>query len=379
MPGPITVLLVEDDDLDAVLVERLLQRSGGPSIHVRRAKRLAECLSVIPEGGFDVILLDLGLPDAEDGIGALQAVHRADGQIPIVVLTGLADEEIAMLALREGAQDYVVKEGLGSQNLTQTIRYAVERVLHTRSERRLRDAEDQFRAAREIQQSLFPASKPDLFGYDLAALCRPADATGGDYFDFFPMKDGHIGLVIGDVSGHGIGPAMMMTATRAVLRTLVRSNNDPSKIIGRLNEILLEDTPVGHFVTLLIARLNVKDGSLLYSSAGHDGYILDSKGDVKHELEAQGLPLNIWQGDYETPPLLTLEPGDSLFLYTDGITEAHNRDNQMFGCQRMLGTMRANYDLSAQEMIDGLFDASTQFRDGTPQTDDMTSLLLKRH
>ena len=127
MSGQINVLLVEDDDLDAVQVDRLLVRSGDHAIQTRRVRRLTDCLSIVPEGGFDLILLDLGLPDAGDGVSALQAVHRADRAIPIVVLTGLADEEIAAHALREGAQDYVVKDGLDSQNLIRTIRYAVER------------------------------------------------------------------------------------------------------------------------------------------------------------------------------------------------------------------------------------------------------------
>src|SRR5581483_10317530 len=133
---------------------------------------------------------------------------------------------------------------------------------------------EEIRLARQIQQKLFPAPALPLPGFDVSGVSHPAEATGGDYFDYLPLPDGSLGVVIGDVSGHGFGPALLMAELRAYLRAFLLSRADVGEIVGLLNRALADDAPEGYFATLLLARLDPATRSLVYASAGHSpGYV----------------------------------------------------------------------------------------------------------
>ena len=213
-------LMVEDNEVDARLLERQLERSPLVDYALHRATCMSDALTQLDQNALDVILLDLNLPDSAGGLSTFRQMRAAAGQIPIIVITALENEAIAIQALREGAQEYLVKEDTQPSVLARVIRYSMERAAHVKTQRRLSEVQSQFAAAREIQQSLFPKQAPELPGYDVAGWCIPADETGGDYFDFIQFPDGDLGLVVGDVSGHGMGASLVMTETRSVLRTL---------------------------------------------------------------------------------------------------------------------------------------------------------------
>src|SRR5262249_41296724 len=153
------------------------------------------------------------------------------------------------------------------------------------------------RMARQIQQKLFPASAPALAGLDLCGASSCAEATGGDYFDYLLLPDGSVGIVIGDVSGHGFGPALLMASTRAYLPGLAQRHTDVGEILTLANRALADDIGEDWFVTLLLARLDPGARTLLYASAGHPaGYVLDPAGNVRTLLPSNGLPLGIETG-----------------------------------------------------------------------------------
>src|SRR3954469_19925088 len=144
-----------------------------------------------------------------------------------------------------------------------------------RAEKELRQNKEQFRVAREIQQRLFPKSAPLLDGFDIAGATYPAEATGGDYFDYLPMLNNCTGIVVGDVTGHGIGPALLMAETRAYLRILARNREDPAEILHRTNLVLAEDVGSERYVTLMLLKLNPAVKTVSYANAGHiPGYII---------------------------------------------------------------------------------------------------------
>src|SRR3954468_12862077 len=150
-----------------------------------------------------------------------------------------------------------------------------------RAEKELRQNKEQFRVAREIQQRLFPKSAPLLEGFDIAGATYPAEATGGDYFDYLPMLNDRLGIVVGDVTGHGVGPALLMAETRAYLRILAGRREDVGEILTRANGVLSEDVGNERFVTLFLARIDPKTRELVYASAGHpSGYILGPSGQI---------------------------------------------------------------------------------------------------
>ena len=264
----------------------------------------------------------------------------------------------------------------GQRRFVGFIRDVTER---KRAERELNESKEQFRVAREIQQRLFPKRAPALPDFDIAGASYPAEATGGDYFDYLPMLNDRWGFIVADVTGHGVGPALLMAETRAYLRVLAGRREDVGEILTRANGVLSEDVGAERFVTLFLARLDPKERTLIYASAGHSpGYILDKSGEVKVKLPRTGIPLGM-QPDTEYKPSqeYRLAPGDLVVLLTDGIEETVSTDDTLFGIDRTFEVIRANQNRSAQEVVNALYQASREFSNHAPQLDDITAIVIK--
>jgi PAS domain S-box-containing protein len=248
-----------------------------------------------------------------------------------------------------------------------------------RSEQELRDNQEQFRVAREIQQRLFPKAPPDFGQFDIAGASYPAEATGGDYYDFLPMVDGCMGIVVADVTGHGVGPALLMAETRAYLRILARNRENVGEILTRANRMLAEDVDFERFVTLTFAKLDSRTQTLTYASAGHpSGYVLDAAGQIKSLLKRTGVPLGI-QADFEYPSATPIElvPGDIILLVTDGVEEAVSPADELFGVQRTLDVVREHAHESAEQILAALYKAVRDFSQDQAQFDDLTVVVVK--
>ena len=243
----------------------------------------------------------------------------------------------------------------------------------------MHESEEQFRVAREIQQHLFPQKAPQLDGFDIAGASRPATATGGDYFDYLSISDSQLALAIGDVSGHGIGPAMLMAETRAYLRILTRNRNDLSLILTRANTMVGEDVGEERFVTMLLAKLDPEKGTLVHASAGHSpAFILGSDGAVKSELRRTGMPLGVMRdAEYTVSKPLRLVKGDVLVLLTDGLEEAANPEGELFGVDRILEAVHRNRQSKAAKIVESVFETLKEFSGNTEQVDDLTMIVAK--
>jgi sigma-B regulation protein RsbU (phosphoserine phosphatase) len=248
-----------------------------------------------------------------------------------------------------------------------------------RAEEELRENEEQFRVAREIQQHLFPKSAPHYPGFEIAGRTYPAEATGGDYFDFIPMPGDCVGLVVGDVTGHGVGPALLMAETRAYLRILARHNSDAGMILTDANQVLAEDVGTERFVTLLLARLNVRKRTLAYVNAGHiPGYIFGATGELLSPLRRTGVPLGLRKDTkYSESAEIELAPGQMLLMLTDGFEEAEGEQEEMFGTDRVFELMRKHQNASAADIVQALYDGVRQFGNGSTQVDDLTAIVIK--
>ncbi|MBI3875404.1 MAG: SpoIIE family protein phosphatase, partial [Verrucomicrobia bacterium] len=202
-----------------------------------------------------------------------------------------------------------------------------------RAEQELREHAEQFRVAREIQERLFPKASPQLPGFDIAGASFPAEATGGDYFDYLPMLHDGLGVVVGDVTGHGMGPALLMAETRAYLRIVALNRDDAGEVLTRANLVLAEDVGYERYVTVLLARLEPAARRLAYASAGHPpGYVLAADGEARLQLKRTGPPLGLKADtNYQSSPAITLAPGEIVLLLTDGIEEALSPANEFFG------------------------------------------------
>jgi PAS domain S-box-containing protein len=259
---------------------------------------------------------------------------------------------------------------LGSQIAQFVERRQAERAVHARAR--------EFSLARTIQQGLLPKAAPVLPGLEIAGASHPAQETGGDYFDFVPLPDGQWGIALGDASGHGIGPALLIAATRAYLRALALTHTDPAQVLDGVNQRLVEDISADHFVTLFLARLNPLTRSLVYASAGHlPGYVLDGRGEVKLALRSTGVPLGVeLTSGFPNGPAVRLEPGDLVFLLSDGIIEAPSAKGRPFGMERTLAVVRAHRSRPPGDIVAALVQEVRAWSEGA-LADDMTAIILK--
>jgi PAS domain S-box-containing protein len=234
--------------------------------------------------------------------------------------------------------------------------------------------------ARAVQQRLFPSSQPAVPGFDVYGATFVADVTGGDYYDFIPLAGGCLGILVADVSGHGVDSALLMAETRAVLRATALTTSEPGEILTAVNRVLHADMEAHRFATLLLVSLHLPSGTLTYASAGHpSGYLLDGRGGVKGELPATGLPLGLFPDSrYEARPPLRMEEGDTLVLLTDGVTDCGTPEAELFGAQRALETIRSSLGARSSDIVEGLYRTVRAFEKGGPQRDDVTTVVVRR-
>jgi predicted ester cyclase len=195
--------------------------------------------------------------------------------------------------------------------------------------------EQELRVARGIQQASLPKEVPELEGWQITPYYQPAREVGGDFYDFLELKDGHLGLVVGDATGKGVPAALVMASARSMLRALAQTSESPGDVLRRANDPLATDIPPNMFVTCFYAILDPKSGSLRYANAGHDlPYLRRRTGDAE-ELRARGMPLGLMPGMGYEENEIVLDAGESVLFYSDGLVEAHDPKGEMFGFPRL--------------------------------------------
>jgi sigma-B regulation protein RsbU (phosphoserine phosphatase) len=259
---------------------------------------------------------------------------------------------------------------------TGIVRDVTLRHQRLQAEKNLAATQEQLRLARIIQQRFFPSTSPVIPGFDLSGASFPAEATGGDYFDYFPMSEGRFGVVVADVSGHGLGPALVMSQTRAYLRALLPLGLEVSDLVTRVNDFLVADGPESLFVTLFLAQVDPSDGSFVYASAGHQCFLL-GPGEEVQPLDATGVPLGVMPGCVPSAHPRTLQRGRMVLFLTDGIAETASPQGELFGIERTLDVIRENRHRPSGAIVETLYRSARSFAQDTPQQDDITAVVLK--
>jgi anti-sigma regulatory factor (Ser/Thr protein kinase) len=248
-----------------------------------------------------------------------------------------------------------------------------EQEAEIRSRERL---EQELQVAKLIQQHFLPRTAPDLPGWHVDAYYHPAREVGGDFYDFIALDDGKIGLVIGDVTDKGVPAALVMAATRSVLRAAAQRLIDPGEVLERVNEHLCPDIPENMFVTCLYGVLEPATGRLRFANAGHNLPCVRSGSRVV-ELRATGMPLGLMPGMRYDEAEAVLEPGAQILLYSDGLVEAHDSEREMFGTPRLtelFGSLGRG-----ERLIDRILESLGGFTGGgVEQEDDITLVSLRR-
>jgi serine phosphatase RsbU (regulator of sigma subunit) len=261
--------------------------------------------------------------------------------------------------------------------LTQNLTWR-SRVEEARERERI---EQELEVARRIQQASLPKEVPELEGWEIIPYYQPAREVGGDFYDFFELEDGRVGVVVGDATGKGIPAALMMTATSSMLRASAQAlgSSSPGEVLALVDEALLARIPPNMFVTCLYAILDPESGRLRYANAGHDlPYLRRRSGDAAEELRARGMPLGMMpeKMSYEEKGA-TLREGESVLFYSDGLLEAHNPRGEMFGFPR-LRRLVAEHAAEERSLVEYLMDELYSFvGEGWEQEDDITLVALR--
>jgi serine phosphatase RsbU (regulator of sigma subunit) len=241
--------------------------------------------------------------------------------------------------------------------------------------------EQELRVARRIQQASLPKGVPELEGWEIAPHYQPAREVGGDFYDFFELEDGRVGVVVGDATGKGVPAALVVTATYSMLRAVaqVLGSFSPREVLAQVNEALLARIPLNMFVTCFYAILEPKSGSLKYANAGHDlPYLWHGGGDAE-ELRARGMPLGLMPGMSYEEKEITLQRGESVLFYSDGLVEAHDPKGEMFGFPRLRALVAEHGAEEERSLGDLLMKELYSFvGEGWEQEDDITLLTLRR-
>lgn len=245
---------------------------------------------------------------------------------------------------------------------------------------RLERVSQELRLAGEIQSSLIPFEIPSVPGWQISVTLNPAGETYGDFFDLIPLPDGRLGLIIADVLDKGVGAALYMALSRTLLRTYaIEADSDPELVFFATNSRIMADTTSNLFVTAFYGVLDPVSGQLVYSNAGHNPPYLVRPGKqvIIQELIRTGIPIGVQEGATWNKAYVQFQPGDRLLLYTDGIPEADNGNGEYLTTGPML-ELAKDFDLSAEELQAGILEDLSGFVGESPQSDDITLMILAR-
>jgi sigma-B regulation protein RsbU (phosphoserine phosphatase) len=380
MSATLNALIVEDSEFDARLLLAYL-RSGGYEPHSCRVDNAADLDKALKDRKWDIVFSDHNMPNFSS-TEALKIVRICDIDVPFLIVSGSIGEDVAVASMKAGAQDYLMKGNMARlvAAVGRELKEAEDRRARRVAERMLLAREEELRIARDVQRLLFPSAMPIVAGYDIAGVSCPAEATGGDYYDFLGCPNGDIYVVIGDVTGHGLGPALLMTDVRAYLRALVLADRPIDDLMAQVRHLLLKDLSSDRFVTMLAARFSPGAGVLEVINAGHPaGYILAASGGIKVELVPTAPALGInGEVDRLVSTRVRIEPGELAVFLTDGILEATSPSDEEFGLQRVMDIILRVRECPSAEIIRTLFDEVRRFSEPDGIQDDITAVVIKR-
>ena len=382
---PHRILVVDDEpDLEILITQKFRKRIRERDLDFVFAGNGQEALAKLESnGGMDVVLTDINMP-VMDGLTLLSNLRQRHPMLRSVIVSAYGDMSNIRMALNRGAFDFVTKPiDFRDLEITldKTIREAVAQKEAAADRERLLAIQKELDVAREIQESIVPREfppYPEREELSIHASMLPAKEVGGDFFDFFVIDRDRIGFAIGDVSGKGVPAALFMAVSRTLLRATASRGSAPDECMRQVNQILHQDSISSMFVTCFYGVLNTRTGEIHYSNGGHNlPYILRTDGRVEAMEPFGGLILGAFKHSaYETGEI-TLQPGDCIFLYTDGITEAMNPDGEQFSNERLVESLQRVNGSPVEDIVGKVIDNVKEFTAGATQSDDMTVLAVK--
>jgi sigma-B regulation protein RsbU (phosphoserine phosphatase) len=383
---PAKILIVDDEaDVELLIRQRFRHEMREGVYDFVFARNGAEALTAVSaDPTIDLVVSDINMP-VMDGLTLLTRLGEQQDPPATVIVSAYGDMPNIRAAMNRGALDFLTKP-IDFQDFEVTVRKTIEQVRARRAaaadRRRLAFLERELQIAADIQRSFLPpALDPDTGpdGFRVHAAMIPALAVAGDFYDHFLIDQGRLGVVVGDVSGKGVPAALFMAVTRTLLRAAGLRGSPPGTCLEEVNTLLLRDSSADLFVTLFYAVLDVAHGELHYANGGHNSPVLIRAAGELEQLPRGGLIVGAFPEAVYRTTSVRLDPGDRLFVYSDGITEAMNPQREQFSADRLRDVLRSCHGLAPKELVDCVIESVRQFTAGAPASDDLTALVVSYH
>ena len=409
-------ILIVDDDLD--ILELLKMNLEPEGYNIRTANDGESAVQSASTNPPDLILLDVMMPH-KDGFQVIEELKDIEHtkNVPVILVTARGQTEDKVLGLDTGADDYITKPFdlrevtarveavLGRTRPIKYINPLMRAMGDKFSEEGLQQLAGHLQAAAAIQKKLLPEQAPDLEGFDVATLLQSSTSVSGDFYDFIPLNETQIGLVLGDVKGNGIPAALLMVMIRTALRLLCHEEDTPASILKRINDLVVQDTEADLFATMVYGILDIANSTFTYSNGGHC-YPFHWKNSRKMGiLKTEGMLIGAFEEATFSSDVLSLSPGDILVFYTDGITETEIGNGEAFsedpgtsmrveqddeirnaipldmfyGGERLATCISKNEALSASALCEAVVNDLTLFSGSTTVHDDRALIIIKRN
>ena len=355
--GPSLRILVGDDQPDVLEALRLLLKGAGhQNVLVDSPQALLRAARAEP---FDLILMDLNYArdttSGEEGLDLLSSLEAQSNAAPVIVMTAWSNVDLAVEAMRRGACDFVQKPWDNARLLAAIRKQAVEASARIKADRRVKS---ELEIAHNVQQKLFPHQTRQLASINYAGRCVPAREVSGDYYDFIDAGEGGLAFVLADVSGKGIGAALLMANLQACFRSQPKDAlQHPAAMLGSVNKLFYESTPPEHFATLFFAHYDDRERRLRYANCGHPPPILVRADGSVERLSSTATGLGVFNNWTSEEKIVDLKTGDMLAIFSDGVTEAGIESDAEFGDEGLLSVMRANPGADAETLVNYIVDA----------------------
>ncbi len=380
------ILVVDDEpDLQELIRQKFRNKIKANEYEFHFAENGAEALEKISnDRTIDLILTDINMP-VMDGLTLLSKINELNNKLlKSIIVSAYGDMENIRTAMNRGAYDFITKP-IDLKDLEITIEKSLKEIEMYKqamvSHNKLVALQQELDIATVIQTSILPKTFPPFphrKEFDIYAKMIPAKEVGGDLYDFFMIDKYRLGVVIGDVSGKGIAAALLMAVCKTLLKATANKGMPADSIFSEVNNILVDESPSNMFVTVFYGVLDTRSGAFEYSNGGHNSpYLLSYDGSIKQIPDIGGLLLGAMKDAEYQSNVIMLQPGESLVFYTDGVTEAFNKDNEEYKEVRLEKVLEGKHQLNTNDLVTTIFEDVQMFADDVEQSDDITCLVLK--
>ncbi len=376
------VLAVDDTPQNLDVVKGILT----PQYRIKVATNGPAALRIVEKQLPDIILLDIMMP----GMSGLEVCRELkanprSADIPVIFLTAKDQTEDETEGFELGAADYILKPVnppiLQARVKTHlALKQSMDALQRTSAElaRAKQRMELELNVGRDIQQSMLPSTVPERTEVTLYASMDAAREVGGDFYDYYMQSGNELCFCVADVSGKGVPAALFMAMSKILIRSRARDEKGPAEIIARVNAELSEDNPECMFVTVFFGVLNLSTGELVYTNGGHNPPLIRRAcGAVEVLSDIHGPVVAVMPGEEYGQSTLQMEPGDVLLVFTDGVTEAMDTNDKLYGDDRLFDVLKAVPESNARSLVDGVNESVAAFAAGAEQADDITMLAVQ--